>query len=141
MDRTADVHAVLTFAVGQIKQQWSLACACAFKLPRRRIVPASVALGTARKGYGLLEMLVACDVLRSAHQNKPDVLLAVSAWRKPVAVNACNFVWFRVFIPVNDPIDSRTSHFVSWFENNRYCPRNLRQHEPPPQVAVADREE
>jgi len=86
-------------------------------------------------------MLVACDVLRWAHEYKPDILPAISAWRKPVAVNACNFVRFRMLIRVNYPIDSGTAHFVSGLENIEYCPRNLPQHEPPPQVAAPDREE
>lgn len=89
----------------------------------------------------LFEMLVACDVLRWAHEYKPDILPAISGWRKPVAVNACNFVRFRMLIRVNYPIDSGTAHFVSGLENIKYCSRNLPQHEPPPQVAAPAREE
>jgi len=47
-----------------------------------------------------------------------------------------------MLIRMDDLIDSRTSHFVSWLENIRCCPRNyLAQQEPPPEVPGADREE
>lgn len=86
-------------------------------------------------------MFVACHVLRATHQNKADILQAVYAWRKPVAVDACDFVWFSM-TRVNYLIDPRARHFVSWLENVRRCPRSyLPQHEPPLQLVLADREE
>lgn len=86
-------------------------------------------------------MFVAGHVLRASHQNKADIMAAVSAWRKMVAENARDFVRSRM-ICVNDLIDSGTRHFVSWLENVRRCPSScLPQHEQPPQLASADREE
>ena len=83
---------------------------------------------------------MACDVLRTTHQNKTDIVAAVPAWRKLLAVNASDFVRFRM-IRVNDLIDSGTRDFVSRFENVRRCPPSQPQHEPPPQLELVDREE
>src|SRR5690349_7178605 len=58
-------------------------------------------------------MLVACDVLRTAHQNKPDLVSRLSRRRKSVALYTCNFLRLRMLVRVNDLRDSRTRHFVS----------------------------
>ncbi len=69
-------------------------------------------------------MFVARDMLRTAHESKPNVLPTVSAWRKPITVNACNVVRFRVLVRMNYPVDSRTAHFLPWLEKITYSPGN-----------------
>ena len=68
----------------------------------------------------LLEMFVACDMLRGPHQNKSDVLSAIPAGWKVIAKDAGNLVWLRMLIIVNCSINPRTMHFVPWLENLKY---------------------
>lgn len=66
------------------------------------------------------EVLVACNVLSARRQNKPNVFSADCTRRKPVTVNASDFVCFGVLVRVKHEIDSRARNLVSWFEKSGF---------------------
>jgi hypothetical protein len=61
----------------------------------------------------LLEILVMYYVLSTTHQNEADVMAAVIARRKLLAVNAGHLMLLRVVVVVNNLVNSRTLNLLS----------------------------
>src|SRR5438093_1623852 len=62
----------------------------------------------------LLKVFVVVDVLCSAHQNKPNMVSAVIAWRKCFSVDASHFMLGSVIGVMNNLVDSRPFYSLTW---------------------------
>lgn len=64
----------------------------------------------------LLEVFVGIYVLRFSLKDEANMMATMVAWRELLAINTCDLMLLGVIAVMNDSVDARMRHFLSWLE-------------------------